>query len=102
VWRARDEFYAALRTEGGAVRETIEKKNPSEGEPLKTMKKLGIATALVLTLAFGAGSVFAQNSNTSTTGGGGSMSARHSRRHHRRAHRRHRRHQKAKAANANT
>lgn len=64
------------------------------------MKKLGIATALVLTLAFGAGSVFAQNSNTATTGGGGNMSAKHSRRHHRKAH--HRRHHKAKAANANT
>jgi hypothetical protein len=99
VWRARDEFDAALQTEGGAVRETIEKKNPSEGEPLKTMKKLGIALALVLTLAFGAGSVFAQNSNSSTTGG--NMSGHHSRRHHRRMmRRRHRRHHKA--ANANT
>jgi hypothetical protein len=66
------------------------------------MKKLGLATALLLTLAFGAGSVFAQNSNTSTTGG--NMSARHSRRHHRRMmRRRHRRHHRmAKAANANT
>jgi hypothetical protein len=63
------------------------------------MKKLGIATALVLTLVFGAGSVFAQNTNTSTTGG--TMSAKHSRRHHRRAHRR-RHHRAAKAANANT
>jgi hypothetical protein len=63
------------------------------------MKKLGLA--LVLTLAFGAGSVFAQNTNSSTTGGsaGGSMSAKHSRRHHRRIHRRHR---KAKAANTNS
>jgi Na+/phosphate symporter len=100
VWRARDEYDAALRTEGGAVRETIEKKNPSEGEPLKTMKKLGIATALVLTLAFGAGSVFAQNSNSSTTGG--NMSAKHSRRHHRRMMRRHHRRHHHKAANANT
>ena len=64
------------------------------------MKKLGIATALLLTLAFGAGSVFAQNSNSSTTGGT-NMSAHHSRRHHRRAHRR-RHHRAAKAANANT
>jgi hypothetical protein len=63
------------------------------------MKKLGLATALLLTLAFGAGSVFAQNTNSSTTGG--NMSARHSRRHHRRMHRRHRRHHH-KAANANT
>ena len=49
------------------------------------MKKLGLA--LVLTLAFGAGSVFAQNANSSTTGGsaGGTMTAKHSRRHHRRA-----------------
>jgi hypothetical protein len=75
----------------------LRRKIPSEGEPLKTMKKLGIATALVLTLAFGAGSVFAQNTNSSTTGG--TMSAKHSRRHHRRAH--HRRHHRAKAANAN-
>ena len=67
------------------------------------MKKLGLATALVLTLAFGAGSVFAtQNSNTSTPG---AMTAKHSRRHHRRMMRRHRRrhHRRAaKAANANT
>ena len=62
------------------------------------MKKLGLAIALLLTLAFGAGSVFAQNTNSSTTGG--NMSAKHSRRHHRRAHRRH--HHRAKAANANT
>jgi hypothetical protein len=63
------------------------------------MKKLGLA--LVLTLAFGAGSVFAQNANSSTTGGsaGGTMSAKHSRRHHRRHHRSHR---KAKAANTNS
>lgn len=68
------------------------------------MKKLGLATALVLTLAFGAGSVFAaQNSNSPATGGGtmtASASGKHSRRHHRKAH--HRRHHKAKAANANT
>ena len=65
------------------------------------MKKLGLATALLLTLAFGAGEVFAQNSNSSTTGAsaGGAMKTKHSRRHHRRSHRRHR---KAKAANANT
>ena len=63
------------------------------------MKKLGLATALLLTLAFGAGSVFAQNTNSSTTGGNMS-SNHHSRRHHRRAH--HRRHHRAKAANANT
>jgi hypothetical protein len=64
------------------------------------MKKLGLA--LVLTLAFGAGSVFAQNANSSTTGNanGGTMSTKHSRRHHRRAHRRH--HRKAKAATGNT
>jgi hypothetical protein len=63
------------------------------------MKKLGLA--LVLTLAFGAGSVFAQNTNSSTTGGsaGGTMSTKHSRRHHRRHHRSHR---KAKAANTNS
>jgi hypothetical protein len=63
------------------------------------MKKLGLA--LVLTLAFGAGSVFAQNTNSSTTGGsaGGTMSAKHSRRHHRRHHRSHR---KAKAGNTNS
>ena len=65
------------------------------------MKKLGLATALVLTLAFGAGSVFAQNSNTNTSMTGGTMKAKHSRRHHRRAHHR-RHHHKAKAANANT
>jgi hypothetical protein len=100
VWRARDEYGAALQVEVGAIRETFGKKNPSEGEPLKTMKKLGLATALLLTLAFGAGSVFAQNSNSSTTGG--TMSARHSRRHHRRMHHRRRRHHRAKAANANT
>jgi hypothetical protein len=65
------------------------------------MKKLGLATALLLTLAFGAGDVFAQNANTST--GGGTMSAKHSRRHHRRMmRRRHRRHRQHKAANANT
>ncbi len=64
------------------------------------MKKLGLA--LVLTLAFGAGSVFAQNANSSTTGGsaGGTMSTKHSRRHHRRAHRRH--HRKAKTGNTNS
>lgn len=64
------------------------------------MKKLGLA--LVLTLAFGAGSVFAQNANSSTTGGsaGGTMTAKHSRRHHRRAHRRH--HRRAKATTGNT
>jgi Na+/phosphate symporter len=100
VWRTRDEYDAALRTEGGAARERIEKKKPSEGEPLKTMKKLGLATALLLTLAFGAGSVFAQNSNTSTTGGG--MSAKHSRRHSRHHSRRHHRRHHHKAANANT
>ena len=66
------------------------------------MKKLGLATALVLTLAFGAGSVFAtQNSNSSTPGASAStMKAKHSRRHHRKAHRRHHR-RGAKAANAN-
>jgi hypothetical protein len=65
------------------------------------MKKLGLATALLLTLAFGAGDVFAQNSNTSN-GGGTMVASKHSRRrHHRRAHRRHRR-AKAKAANANS
>ena len=66
------------------------------------MKKLGLATSLVLTLAFGAGSVFAtQNSNNSNTGG--TMTASASRRHHRRHHRKmHRHHRKAKAANANT
>ena len=65
------------------------------------MKKLGLATALVLTLAFGAGSVFAtQNTNSSTTGASaGTMKAKHSRRHHRKAHRHH---HKAKAANSNT
>lgn len=67
------------------------------------MKKLGLAIAFVLTLAFGAGSVFAtQNSNTSPTGAsGGTMKAKHSRRHHRKAHHR-RHHRAAKAANANT
>lgn len=64
------------------------------------MKKLGLAIALVLTFAFGAGSVLAaQNTNTSPTGG--TMKAKHSRRHHRRMHRRHHR-RAAKAANANT
>jgi hypothetical protein len=64
------------------------------------MKKLGLA--IVLTLAFGAGSVFAQNTNSSTTGGsaGGTMTAKHGRRHHRRAHRRH--HRKAKTGNTNS
>lgn len=67
------------------------------------MKKLGLAIAFVLTLAFGAGSVFAtQNSNTSTgTAAGGTMKAKHSRRHHRKMRRRHHR-RAAKAANANT
>jgi hypothetical protein len=73
---------------------------------VKIMKKLGLATALVLTLAFGAGSVFAQNSNTSGggTNTGGTMKAKHSRRHHRRAMRRrhHRRAMKAANANSNT
>jgi Na+/phosphate symporter len=78
----------------------LRRKIPSEGEPLKTMKKLGLATALLLTLAFGAGSVFAQNSNSSTTGG--NMSARHSRRHHRRMMRRHHRRHHHNKANANT
>jgi hypothetical protein len=67
------------------------------------MKKLGLTTALVLTLAFGAGSVFAakQNTNSSTTAGSSaSMGAKHSRRHHRRHHRRG--HSKAKAANTNS
>jgi hypothetical protein len=66
------------------------------------MKKLGLATALLLTLAFGAGDVLAQNSNSPAPGGGTMTASKHSRRrHHRRMmRRRHRRHHKA--ANANT
>ena len=65
------------------------------------MKKLVSATALALTLAFGAGSVLAakQNSNSSTTGGTMS-SPKRGRKHHRRHHRRHHR-KAAPAANAN-
>ena len=66
------------------------------------MKKLGIAIALVLTLAFGAGSVFAQNSNSAPAGGGNMSGGKHSRRHHRRHHRRHRRHRMAKTGNTNS
>ena len=63
------------------------------------MKKLGIATALALSLVFGAGSVLAkQNSNTST-GGGTTTGAKKHRKHRR--HRRHHRRSTAKAANAN-
>ena len=74
----------------------------SEGEALKIMKKLGLATALVLTLAFGAGSVFAtENSNSSTAGGVGTMVAPATQRHHHRRHHRkaRRRHHRRKAAN---
>jgi hypothetical protein len=74
-----------------------------KGESENTMKKLGLTTALVLTLVFGAGSVFAakQNTNSSTTNAGSSSAGMSS--HHRRHHRRHHRsHRKAKAANANT
>ena len=62
------------------------------------MKKLVSATALALTLAFGAGFVLAakQNANSPTTGGTMSSTRRH--RKHRRHHRRH--HRRA-AANAN-
>ncbi|MDT5295104.1 MAG: hypothetical protein QOJ76_1984 [Acidobacteriota bacterium] len=70
------------------------------------MKKLGLTTALMLTLICGAGSVFAQNTNGTTNGnmsggGGGSMS-RHHRRHHRTHHRRHHRKSGGGAANTNT
>jgi hypothetical protein len=66
------------------------------------MKKLGITTALVLSLLVGAGSALAQNSNTSGTGDnrGASMGMKHHRRHHRKARRHHRR-KAAAAANAN-
>jgi hypothetical protein len=69
------------------------------------MKKLGLTTALMLTLICGAGSVFAQNTNGTTngnmSGGGGSMSGHH-RRHHRTHHRRHHRKSGGGAANTNT
>jgi hypothetical protein len=66
------------------------------------MKKLVSATALALTLAFGAGSVLAAKQNTNTPAGGGTMTAskkshKHHRRHHRRSHK-----AAPKAANANT
>ena len=62
------------------------------------MKKLVSATALALTLAFGAGSVLAakQNANSPTTGG--TMSSTKKTRKH---HRRHRRTRRKAAANAN-
>jgi hypothetical protein len=67
------------------------------------MKKLGLATALVLSLAFGAGSVFAakQNANTTPAAGGGSSAGTMSK-HHRRHHRRHHRGHKKAAANTNS
>jgi hypothetical protein len=66
------------------------------------MKKLGLATALVLSLAFGAGSVFAQNTNTSGGGSTGGTMKTKKHRSHRRAHRRHHKTASKKAANANT
>jgi hypothetical protein len=65
------------------------------------MKKLGFATVLVLSLVFGAGSVFAQNANS----GGTNMNTgtgHHGRRHHRRHHRRHRRHHRRAKTGGNT
>ena len=65
------------------------------------MKKLGFATVLVLSLVFGAGSVFAQNANS----GGMNMNTgagHHGRRHHRRHHRRHRRHHRRAKTGGNT
>lgn len=63
------------------------------------MKKLVSATALVLTLAFGAGSVLAAkpNSNSSTARTGAMSSAKKGHKRHRRHHRWHRRHHKAAA-----
>ena len=64
------------------------------------MKKLVSATALALTLAFGAGSVLAAKQNANSPGTGGMMSStRRHRKHHRRHHRR--RHHRRAAANAN-
>ncbi|HST51992.1 MAG TPA: hypothetical protein VLJ61_08280 [Pyrinomonadaceae bacterium] len=65
------------------------------------MKKLGFATVLVLSLVFGAGSVFAQNANSggSNMNNGGSH---HSRRHHRRHRRARHHHRRASHKTGNT
>ncbi|HZT57648.1 MAG TPA: hypothetical protein VFA21_03380 [Pyrinomonadaceae bacterium] len=65
------------------------------------MKKLGFATVLVLSLVFGAGSVFAQNANSGGTSAN-TGTTHHGRRHHRRHHRRHRRHHRRSKTTGNT
>ena len=64
------------------------------------MKKLVSATALALSLVFGAGSALAAKQNANSPAAGGTMSpTKKWRKHHRRHHRR--RHHRRAAANAN-
>ena len=65
------------------------------------MKKLVFASALVLSLVFGAGSVFAQNANN-TAPAAPSMGRHHRRHHGMRHHRRHHGHRRARGGNTNT